>query len=274
VSVGDAYAITWTDSDPDHDAQISLFWDVDTVAGNNLPADEGVTWGTVAVALSEDDPADTFDWIVDAAPGGDYYLYAYIDDGLAADEDFTATSVFVNASPHITLDEPPAGTAVSVGSIYTITWTDSDSDDDAQISLYWDSDTDPANNAAGLQGTTWGVIAAGISEDDPADSYDWTVDAPEGGVYHLYAHIDDGLATDEGYTANTLAMNIPPEITLGDPVAGTVANVGDVCAVTWTDSDPDDNALISLFWDVDNVSGNNLPFNEGVTWGTIATGIS
>jgi len=110
-----------------------------------------------------------------------------------------------NQPPEITLDEPAPGTSLYAGDSYMISWSDSDPDDDAQISLYWDTDTDSGNNDPADEGATWGVIATLISEDDPSNTFEWTVDAP-GGDFYLYALIDDGVATDEDYTATTLRV--------------------------------------------------------------------
>ncbi len=113
-----------------------------------------------------------------------------------------------NAPPQITLGEPASGTLLSLGEIHTITWTDADPDDDADIALYWDKDTNPANNAPGEEGVNWGTITTGISEDDETDSFDWTVDAPPNGHSYLYAVIYDGVATDDDYTTNTLDIAV------------------------------------------------------------------
>ncbi|GAF72453.1 unnamed protein product, partial [marine sediment metagenome] len=240
-------------------------------------ADGNGTWdGAIDALLGSDaDGADGWSW-----PGtvtwsaGIHTYFARVQDDYGAWSGPVSTTNRVNEPPLIALYEPLAGAVVRPGDAYTIAWNDYDPDDSAQISLGWDIDTDPVNNDAGLHGTTWGIIVVGISEDVPTDSYDWTVDAPSGGQYHLYALISDVLETDEDYTFNTVAVDIPPQITLGDPGVGTVVTVGDVYAISWTDADPDNDARISLYWDLDTNSGNNLPFNEGVTWGTIATGIS
>ena len=90
---GTDLVITWADGDIDDDALIALNWDVDTDPGNNLPEDEGVTWGVIATDISEDDAADRYSWTVDAPAGGDYYVWALIDDGAATSED----RLYVNA---------------------------------------------------------------------------------------------------------------------------------------------------------------------------------
>ncbi|MCP4708786.1 MAG: hypothetical protein GY869_09190, partial [Planctomycetes bacterium] len=68
-----------------------------------------------------------------------------------------------NDAPAIQIIEPDGVTDVADTS-YTITWTDDDPDDDATISLFYDTDD------TGEDGT---LIISGISEDDEADLYEW-----------------------------------------------------------------------------------------------------
>jgi Leucine-rich repeat (LRR) protein len=65
---------------------------------------------------------------------------------------------------------------------FEIRWADRDADDNAQISLYYDTDNE------GADGT---LIAQNIAEDDTSDSYLWdTTNLPEE-EYYLYAIIED-----------------------------------------------------------------------------------
>lgn len=67
---------------------------------------------------------------------------------------------------------------------YQISWVDNIPDVDAQISLYYDTDT---------TGTNGVLIASGISEDNETDSLNWnTTNIPEG-VYYIYAKLEDGI---------------------------------------------------------------------------------
>jgi len=87
-----------------------------------------------------------------------------------------------NTPPTITLAMPPAEGAVASGS-YAIRWTDEDPDDNAQISLYYDTDNQNFDGA---------LIVADLSEDDETDAYDWDLYAIAPGTYWIYAIIDDG----------------------------------------------------------------------------------
>jgi hypothetical protein len=95
VEWGTGYEFSWADSDPDDDATLDFWWDLDRIAGNNDPASEGTAWGWIAAGISEDDAADSWDWIVDAPPERDYYLGGRIDDGEAAATDYTQNSIHV-----------------------------------------------------------------------------------------------------------------------------------------------------------------------------------
>ncbi len=85
-----------------------------------------------------------------------------------------------NDAPSITV-LTPANDTIITSSTYTIKWTDSDPDNDATISLYYDTDN------TGYDGT---LITSGISEDDLADSFVWNVGALNG-RYYVYGKIDD-----------------------------------------------------------------------------------
>ena len=90
-----------------------------------------------------------------------------------------------NAPPSITITEPN-GVGDNADTTYTITWNDFDPDDDAQISLYYN--TIPTN----IGGT---LIINGISEDADSTngSHVWNTTAVPDGSYYVYAMIDDGV---------------------------------------------------------------------------------
>ncbi len=71
---------------------------------------------------------------------------------------------------------------------YTIQWADLDLDDNASISLYYDTDDN------GVDGT---LIVSGLGEDPDgaANEYVWDTTSLPPGYYHIYAVIDDGSST-------------------------------------------------------------------------------
>jgi hypothetical protein len=69
-------------------------------------------------------------------------------------------------------------------SIAIINWQDKDDDDDAKISLYYDTD------AEGFDGA---LIIDNISEDDEMDSFQWDFSDVPSGTYYIYGKIDDSI---------------------------------------------------------------------------------
>ncbi len=86
-------------------------------------------------------------------------------------------------APCITLTQP-ADTNDTANTSYTIRWTDSDPDDNAIISLYYDTDN---------QGEDGDLIVENIFEDDSANFYVWDTTQISEGEYTIYAIIDDGM---------------------------------------------------------------------------------
>ncbi|MBT3271224.1 hypothetical protein HN371_29060 [Candidatus Poribacteria bacterium] len=85
-----------------------------------------------------------------------------------------------NAEPSLLIDEVDSSADSTQA---TIRWTDQDEDDDASVSLYYDTDT------TGFDGT---VIVTGLSEDDETDAYVWDLSDVPAGAYYVYGEVDDG----------------------------------------------------------------------------------
>lgn len=67
-----SYIIKWKDSDPDSNAQITLYYDFDN---------QGLDGVEIIGGIQEDDPTDAYTWDTSSTPEGTYYIYARIDDG-------------------------------------------------------------------------------------------------------------------------------------------------------------------------------------------------
>lgn len=103
----------------------------------------------------------------------------------------------LSTNPHIEIQAPSV--AVAADDLFRITWTDGDIDSDATIALYYDTDQ---TVGGGTQ------IAAGISEDNDPNYYDWDVSGlGAAGPYYIYGTITDGASTDESFSAGTVTIS-------------------------------------------------------------------
>lgn len=228
------FTIQWEDEDPDNNAYIALYWDDDST---------GYDGTCIAMAIPEDDPSDSFLWLVGTLPDGEYWVYASIADPYTTFWDYSDGPLTIdrspppNVPPQITITHPQRGDTAYYE--FTITWTDEDPDDDAVISLFWD------NNESGQDGES---IIAGISENDPADSYLWDMSEIDLDSVWVYASIFDGDTTVYNYSDGPLmVLNTIPNIMIVHPANGDTAR--DEFMIVWEDFDPDDAALIALYWD-------------------------
>ncbi len=101
----------------------------------------------------------------------------------AGSVDTFITKIKTLIPPTISLLEPDGKDDTAVSN-YIIKWIDSDPDDNAGISLYYDTDK------SGYDGT---LIVSGLSEDNSVNQYIWDCSEITRGTYYIYAIIDDGI---------------------------------------------------------------------------------
>jgi hypothetical protein len=254
------FTIFWMDSDPDNDATISLYYDSD---------DNGFDGALIIEGLSENSHGNSgiYAWNTSQIQEGEYYIYGICDDGtnepirkygsfpLIVNHTYELTQTsstnnnsLSNVPPFIQIIEPDGETHYSHKE-YMITWIDSDKNDDASISLYYDPDF------SGYDGT---LIISGLSEDEHGNSgmYIWNTTLIPNGEYFIYAIIDDGLEVSRDYSPGMIIVdhignfNTVPKILMVTPEIG-VEKAHKNYTLQWVDSDSDDNASISLYYDKD-----------------------
>jgi hypothetical protein len=175
--VGDAFVLTWT-------ALVSPPGELDHFNVYRAPAAFSDVTGMTPIDSSLTDPAATS--FTDATPDpaqGYHYAVTAVDH--AGNEDpAVASAATPNQAPAFTWVAPGAGGG-QADTAYTLSWSDDDPDDDAQISLFYDGD------AAGADGT---LIAGGIAEDadGAGDQWAWNTSAVTSGDYYVYAVVADG----------------------------------------------------------------------------------
>jgi hypothetical protein len=178
------FVIRWRDDDPDDNARITLYNDMDTNPNN----------GRVVIVsnLGEDPEGDGDSFIWDTSTlveGRSFYIQAVIDDG--TNEPFSSYSEGTvtishtggNAPPSVEVVKPDGEDDVADQS-YSIEYLAYDPDDTAMVSLYWDDD------AGGFDGN---AIVRDLEETDGFGSYIWdTSDMEDDLRVHIYAIVSDG----------------------------------------------------------------------------------
>ncbi len=114
--------ISWEDTDPDSDAQISLYYDTD---------DSGEDGTLIISGISEDsdESGDTYDWNLSGIAGGTYYLYARISDNTSTISDYAAGAITVNYKPSDPSAPTPSDGQTGLSVDLALSWTGGDPDD-------------------------------------------------------------------------------------------------------------------------------------------------
>ncbi|MBT3221664.1 MAG: hypothetical protein HN348_21510, partial [Proteobacteria bacterium] len=229
------YTILWNATDPDSDATIALYYGSETEAQTLIV--EGLFEGT----------DNSYEWDVSQVSNGDWYIHGVIEDEKSS---VTAVSPGAINVAHIIDEEPtfsfvePDGVDDEGDASFDIVWTDSDSDSEAAISLFWDDDN------TGADGT---LIEMGILEDDSTDLFSWDTSSLTNGDYYIYSIISDGNTSVTTYANGpvTVYHNQLPNLTIIEP-DGNDDEGRDEYVITWVDEDDNDDAEISLYYDVDD----------------------
>ncbi|MCP3912393.1 MAG: hypothetical protein GY713_15725 [Actinomycetia bacterium] len=133
--------------------------------------------------------------------------------------------------PEVTVLEPDGTGDLADGS-FTVMWTDADSNDDAAIDLFYDTDS------SGEDGT---AIASGLAEDPDGagDRHLWDTSLVADGDVFVYAVIDDGVNPPVvDYSAGPLTVD-HSAISCAPPASGDWL-VSASCTLTASDTAPGD----------------------------------
>ena len=188
--------------------------------------------------------------LTDLNPGTVYSLIVESDGCISCGHVFTTTALLSTEDhPRITITAPPYGHAIAEDD-YVISWADTDPDSNAAITLFYDKDD---------RGTDGIMITSGVSEDDEADVFTWTLPTTLTGAFFVYARIDDGENLPEyDYSSGVLVTSLEQL-----PVArarGPITIDGALGEAAWLDAEPltyathpltngNTSAVIKALWD-------------------------
>lgn len=193
-------------------------------------------------------------WILIEAPFGDF------DDGRG----YTLTAAFTepvepNTPPVVALIAPSGGSVVPGGETFAVTWTASDAEDGAALTV--DLDFRPDAQAP------WSPIASAIAN---SGAHSWAVPAVATGAASVRITVTDSGdsttadSTDSPFSISVEPENTPPAVAVSFPNGGDTLLAGDSVGIAYTAYDAEDGAALAvdLAYSIDG----------GGTWTGLVTG--
>jgi hypothetical protein len=163
----------------------------------------------------------------------------------------TNVTVQYNEAPSLTLTSPSGGSnTVLESNIFSINWTDSDIDDDAQISFYYSLASSGTCNSNTQ-------IVNSISEDSAIDTYSWDTTGVAPGAYFLCASVEDQVGVTDFWNTQVLTVtdNTLPTFSFTNPAPSndlTVVPYASGINISWSDADVEEDASIGLYYKTAN----------------------
>jgi hypothetical protein len=180
---GESFTVAWDDDDPDDNATIT----VELVApGNSEAAGHRVALGPPIAENPDGAVADSASFVVRGSLPGLYDVVATIDDGALRGSSRLDRAIRIlppreNDPSQLTLLQPDADFDLDTGRSFLVRWEDTDTNDDARISLLLDPDlgNEPLDGdeillAAALSENSDGVgdqLLLGVAADTPLGNY-------------------------------------------------------------------------------------------------------
>uniref|UniRef100_UPI0039C683D1 Calx-beta domain-containing protein n=1 Tax=Nodularia chucula TaxID=3093667 RepID=UPI0039C683D1 len=265
--------INYTATDPDSEAQISLFYDDDATGNDGI---------FIASGLQELDGADTFTWNSQGVAPGTYYVYAMaLDDNHAPVFAYSPTSVEITAQADLVITKTASADSVQIGDslTYTITITNNGTIESQGINLtetlgdgvtFVSASLTPTNQSEGTLNFDLGNLASSATT-----TVEITVTAPSTtGVISSRSQIfsdtfdpnanNDFVILDTTVVEKVIANNTPVAT---DDIATTQEDTAVVINVLNNDSDLDNNLDVTTVEVATNP--NNGTVNVNSTTGEI-----
>jgi murein DD-endopeptidase MepM/ murein hydrolase activator NlpD len=192
-------------------------------------------------------------WALNQPDGGEYTLTITNENDIGNYEIRVLTQ---NTKPTIAITQPNTEVSANQGDRVTIAWQDEDPDDEAKISLFYDT------NDKDFDGT---LIVSDINEDDETDIYEWTIPTDIFGDIYIYARIDDGKL-GPSYSYSQGYIHLPDPVAPSVPANILVTTGNGSAQFTWDLNDSLENVNIYRIYLENNGSifeylTGNPPFN-------------
>jgi RHS repeat-associated protein len=223
-----------------------ITWTTTGTVGNikiEYSIDNGTVWTEIVKSIAN---SGIYQWTVPDTPS-DLCLVRISEsdiDGGPSDVCDSVFSITPPSAPAIMVTYPNGGEALTVGSVYEITWTSVGTVGDLKIEYSTDN------------GTSWTEIIAATENDG---NYEWTVpDNPSDNCMIRVSEADDGDPSDVSDAVFSI-VPISSTLTVTSPNGGEILTAGSTHEITWTSTGTINNVVIEYSTD------------SGFSWTTIIT---
>ncbi|HNT34307.1 MAG TPA: hypothetical protein PKH07_04840, partial [bacterium] len=261
-----SYAVTWNDQDDHNEAIIRLYYDNDQLGTTGVPLPgyyqtvDGKKFDSQNIPQS--DAGNLFVWDLTTMPSGVWFVLAVISDGVnPAYATHSIGAIRVNRSPEFQFMKPNTMTErVVQNHVYKFEWIINDPDDNANVTVYLDRNTNREDG---------GYMLIGGPFDENIKSLDFKPDTmTPPAVYWPLARVTDDVNVEQWiycpYPIEVL-RNVPPTFDFLAPSEGEEVFAANRYYIRWQDADPDDDATIALYYDNDNYGSNGTLIQSGLT---------
>jgi len=174
----DSIRISWEDSDPETDAEIALYYDIDGFGEDGILIVNGL------MEDPDEEADDSYLWDITAMAEGTYYIYGTVTDGNSSDVSYAPGAVTIARPPEVGIDFPEPGLALQDNVTFT-GWASDDSGV-AEVYLYLREDNGSEGIPIGYEN-----LVCIFNESSGNWEYDFDTTQLQDGYYLLIAKAID-----------------------------------------------------------------------------------
>ncbi|MBN1341830.1 MAG: FG-GAP repeat protein [Phycisphaerae bacterium] len=224
VYAGESVEVKYIVSDPDSDARVTIFIDVDRVFGNGNET-------TIATGINEVEGTATYSLDTTTITPGPYYVGVSATDGISDDVyDYASGRVVVfDTALNIQFIQPASDISVGIGDTFSISWQVNAPADGGTLDLVY-VELDGTGTPVGAEKT----ILNNVSLAPNATTFDTNVqDVEEGKTYRLRIRATPNFGAEVLQEGPEFLIKSEPGFTLVEPDTNQTVGTGDRLYIEW-----------------------------------------
>jgi hypothetical protein len=256
-TAGQTVVIAWFDTNIIAGTNISLCYD--SIPYNTDKVVNGKMHWIEVEAQAAANGYGTYSWNTTGVAPGTYYIGGYLYSGKAV-RSYIATSITIKADPGPTFRlTAPASGSYNVGTQVVVAWTASNMATDANVSIFYDSDTKINGNEHYIE---VGQVDANNLQKGNYGGYLWDTTGMTPGTYYIGGYLwSNSKATWSHLTTSITLVNPPATFRITAPASGSYVP-GQQVSVYWIADNFASGSTVNLCYDQDTAINGNEHYIE------------